>query len=168
MNQEIWINIPEVNYRYQISNFGNIRSIYYNYKNLRPCKNKDGYYIIRFLDKKTKAFLVHRLVGRTFIPNPFNKPQINHKNGIKTDNRVENLEWVTPKENTDHAIKNGLFSKLNNKKPILQYSNNWELIKKWSCAAEVERLLGIKHQDIGKCCSEKRKSAGGFRWKYFL
>lgn len=84
----------------------------HNWKNhgkeaiLKPAKDKKGY-LRTVLSKKT--IKVHRVIAQIFIPNPENKPQVNHKNGIKHDNRVINLEWVTGKENTEHAIANGLF-----------------------------------------------------------
>lgn len=81
---------------------------------LRPATDKKGYLRVALQkDGKLKSYRVHRLIASTFIPNPKNKPQVNHINGIKTDNRVENLEWVTGKENMQHAYKLGLSFKLN-------------------------------------------------------
>jgi len=96
---------------YQVSNLGRVKSFkrYSQGEILHPSLGKVGYLYINLRSNRiTKRFYVHRLIAQTFIPNSFNKPCINHLNGTKTDNRIENLEWVTYGQNITHAYETGL------------------------------------------------------------
>ena len=106
--EEIWKNIKGYNGLYQISNLGNIYSLYTN-KILKPFINEKGYLRIDLKGNgKRKIFKVHRLVAEHFINNPNNYKEVNHINGVKTDNRVENLEWCTRSHNMKEAVRMGL------------------------------------------------------------
>lgn len=108
MQNETWKPIVEYGDKYFVSSSGRVFSVKSN-KILKPHKTSKGYFRVTLLmDGKRKNHRIHRLVANAFISNPRQKEEVNHKDGNKENNRVENLEWVTPCENANHAFQNGL------------------------------------------------------------
>ena len=184
--EEIWKTIKGYENYYQISNQGRVKSVtrFVNDNNgvvllkskiLNPMMNEKGYLRIGLSKNNQRKYKrIHRLVAEAFIPNPDNKPQINHKNGIKTDNRVSNLDWVSISENVKHSYhvlhrKKSMLRKFGvdnpNSKPILQLKNG-KIIAKFNSAKEAERCTGISQGNISRCANKKTKSAGGYQWEY--
>ena len=153
---------------YKISRTGQVYSNYIK-RNRKLCINKNtGYLQVSVMkNRKMKTMQVHRIVAEHYIPNPENKPQINHINGIKTDNRVENLEWVTDSENKLHCYESGLKDRNVISKPIYQLEKYTdEIIRKFESANEASRITGINQGNISNCCLGRCKSTGGYSWKF--
>lgn len=144
-------------------------------KKLKTKTNKFGYVSVCLYKNSKKHFCsIHRLVANAFLSNPDNKPQVNHKNGNKADNRVENLEWTTSSENIQHKYSVlgykgnmlGMLGKLSPlSKSVLQIKDG-KIVNKFSGMHEAERATGIYYTHICACCNKKRKTAGGYEWKY--
>lgn len=160
---------------YYVTDTGDIYSRDYNhtgrFKKRKLMKSAKGYFRVR-LYNECGAFYksVHRLVAEAFIPNPDNKPQINHKDGDKLNNNILNLEWVNNSENQLHrryvlGQKQPTGADDPRSKTILQIRDG-VITKEFVGVREAERQTGIKHQNITACCKGKVKSAGGFQWKY--
>lgn len=147
---------------YEVSNFGNVRNKT-TLKIMKQCNDQDGYKLVNLSNKgKTKLFRVHRLVLSTFTKD--SNKQVNHINENKQDNNLNNLEWVTCKENINHGTRNRRVSEKLSKK-INQYDLNGNLINTFYGINEAERQTGISNQSIGKCALGKYKTAGGFVWE---
>lgn len=130
----------------------------YRYKShpLIPAKDRAGYLFT------VKNIKIHRLVASAFIPNPHNYPVVNHINGIKDDNRVENLEWCTQKTNVEHAMGKGLWNPFDKGRRILCV----ELNKEFRSISGAAREMGYNLVCIQKCCAGQQETYKGYHWKY--
>ena len=151
---------------YCVNEYGEIYS-FRRARKLRPKVNHDGYLRIQLWSRNQCEFVgIHRLVAETFLPNPDNKPVVNHIDGNKQNNLVSNLEWCTQQENIIHGHKNGLTHRSLNTcgKRVKQFTKNGEFIQEFPSVMEAERMLGIAHSNI--CSASSRNgTSGGFRWE---
>lgn len=184
---EEWRDIPGYEGKYQVSNMGNVRALYYkkaqklNPRILIPRVGKCGYlYVVLSKEGKVKTFKNHRLVAQAFIPNNENKPQVNHKDGDKNNNCVYNLEWVTALENNLHAInvlgKNFArwhkFDKNEKSKKVAQYYMDEEgyryKIAVYANAQAAAIINNLHVSRIKACCrgDQYARQSGGYIWCY--
>lgn len=208
MTEEIWKDIEGYENLYQVSNMGRVRSLdrwvstvdgkkqLYKSKILTSQYNEHGYnQICLSKNGTTKTHKLHRLIAKAFLPNPENKPCIDHINTIRTDNRVENLRWCTHSENLSNSItknrksnkqKNRLKKKENH--PMYQKHHSEESKRKmsksktkyilqiepstnkiiaiWNNPFSIKKEMGIDNRTLTKCCKGKKLTHKGFRWVY--
>lgn len=176
-----WYPLKNNENLYEITTNGVVRRIAYDvirqsntsYKRLPIILNshhdKDGYLRVTIYDgKKSKMKYVHRLVAETFLDNPNNYEQVNHKNGIKDDNRVENLEWCNRSQNIRHRI-DVLGVSLKNKKgskEVEQYTLDGILVNTYPSAKEAGRQTNLSQGHISEVCRGEHMQYKGFIWKY--
>ena len=189
--KETWRDVPGLEGFYSVSSFGSVYSIRSG-KTLKQ-KNSSGYKrVCLSVCGKRKDVLVHRLVALAFIDNPEKKPTVNHINENKCDNRVENLEWATHREqnvhgtrleraraNTDYKARNIDYSvvaaKHNYKsmgekfsRPVAKFSQDGNFIESYKSLREASKRTEVNMGHLSECLSGKRKSAGGYLWRYVL
>lgn len=142
---------------YAVSDDGQVWS-YKSKKFLKPMSDSDGYLQVSLCKEgKVKSRKIHRLVAEAFIPNPLGLPQVNHRNEVKSDNRIENLEWCSAKDNVNYGTRTE-----RTRKPVycIELDKTFESLS--AAAAEVNGSVG----HISNCCQGKRNTHCGYHWCY--
>lgn len=190
MQEERWTDVVGYEGLYSVSTNGKVYSHYSN-RCLKRIITKTGHCRVHLVkDGKIKCIGIHRLVAFAFIPNPHNKPTVNHINEDKKDNRVENLEWATHYEQNVHGTRiqravqhtdyksrhidyAAVAAKHNDKelnrsqmKPIIQMSKDGIAIARYDGLSEAARSNNLNPAGICECAKGRRKTCGGYRWKY--
>lgn len=184
---EIWRPIIGYESMYQVNNIGRVRSVKTTYKKKRPYLShhidKYGYpYVILTSHSKSRCFRIHRLIAQAFIPNPENKPEIDHIDGNKMNFNIDNLRWCTRKENMNNVITKKRISiskmgkrpsiytisklKESSSKPLVVLSKEGNEIERFESAVKASEIYGICQNWIRRVCRGELKSAKGLIFKY--
>lgn len=172
--KDVWKPIPGYEGLYSINNNGQVYSIRSN-KMLKPFANEKGYMRVCLQNNgNIKRFRVHRLVAQTFIPNPQGKPTVDHINGIRSDNRAENLRWATMEEQngTEARRKSVSHSMLTSpsiakkKRPVLQLDMSGRVLTVHDGLNDAARAVNSTAGNIYSCCNGQRKSCKGYIFQY--
>lgn len=174
--KEIWKEIDGYDGFYEISNLGRCKTHYalgsgkYTEEGriIKPVKCSNGYleYQLR-KDGKRKCHMAHRLVAQAFIPNPDNKEEVNHIDECITNNKVDNLEWVTPKENCNYGTRNKRSIENHKYNKIIQLTLEGEYIATHNDAKEASKVVGLTGSScIIRCCKGENKQSKGYKWMY--
>lgn len=186
--EEIWKDIKGYELRYEVSNLGRVRrkervisvignhgpmQVHYKPHISSPYKERKGYMRLWLVNNNGKRCqkMIHVLVAEAFIPNPDNRPFVDHLNTIRDDNRAENLRWVTSKENANNVSTKKHYSKAKTGvsipslwKSVIQYDVQGKKIKEWESMTKAESELGLTKGNISRCCKGKVFVADGFIW----
>lgn len=184
-DEEVWKDIPNYEGYYMVSNKGRVKSLPRNgtIRTERIIKQKDvnGYMTVHLRKSgDSKHRKVHRMVAKAFIEKVPGKENVNHKDGVKDNNNVENLEWCTHSENTQHAYDTGLMevdleqlkeaqkrSVKSTSKPVLQISSEGALVNEFSSIRQASLHMGVQSCNmIGDVCRGKRKTYKGYKWEF--
>lgn len=160
---EIWKDIKGYEGLYQVSNYGKIKSLRFDKEMIMTNRiNSNGYVDIIFTkDGEGKSIRVHRIVGEHFLDNSQGYPVINHIDGDKQNNHVDNLEWCTYSHNNKQAYQQGL----NKTKPVIQLNLDGTIVREWHSMKEASKAVHTHSSNIRKCIQGKLKIAGGYLWK---
>lgn len=174
---EQWKDVIGFDGKYQVSNYGNVRSLdryvecsdgtkqFRRGKMLTLTKDKDGYMFVS-LGKYNPDKKVHRLVAEAWIPNPQNKPEVGHVDCNNSNNMVENLYWCTRKENMGHPLTRERIKITKQLKPIVQMSLDDDVIREYESLHSMHRETGYNRWAVSECCRGNALTYKGFKWKY--
>lgn len=161
--KDYWRKIPDFNPEYWVSCIGDIYSEY-SRRILQGTITKRGY---RHMKIRGAMYMAHRMVGWAWVSNPDKKPFINHIDGNKLNNHPSNLEWVTCKENLQHAWATGLMNHAGGRgKPVSQLDLDGNHIRDFESIAEVSRLDGFDNSSISAAANGVTKTSAGYRWMF--
>lgn len=174
---EIWRDIKGYEGLYQISNKGKVKCLPKNVvctpkghvrhypERIATQYTRGGYkYVELSKGGEAKKYSVHRLVAIAFVPSSKSKTQVNHIDGIKDNNKSDNLEWVTPQENIKHAYENRLRPKFHKGRRVIQMDLNGNKIKEFKSINKASKLTGTDYSSIVRACKGRYEQAGGFKW----